>query len=198
METGKMKLALSAGAIALSMALAGCGGGGSSTAGIENGGGGGDDDPPQRVDCGGGVMAATSAGCAAALEAANQANETAFETAGGTPGALLDEEGDLHVSATNAAALPTKLTDRIEGLYDSVNLGMKWHQILNAKDTSLGGGTGKAIKVTGKYSDWFTAEYVEPSTDAAVTGASHKGFTGSIICTDEDCNVPSNADAEFA
>ena len=45
METRKMKLALSAGAIALSMALVGCGGGGSSTAGIGDDPGDDDDTP---------------------------------------------------------------------------------------------------------------------------------------------------------
>ena len=49
METGKMKLALSAGALAMSMALAGCGGGGSSTSGAQPtppGGNGGGEPPP--------------------------------------------------------------------------------------------------------------------------------------------------------
>ncbi len=57
METGKMKLALSAGALALSMALAGCGG--SSSSGGATSSGGGDTPTPSTVTLPNGVTAAS-------------------------------------------------------------------------------------------------------------------------------------------
>ena len=218
METGKLKLALSAGALALSMALAGCGGSSSSggtttpatttTSGTE-----------RPLNCTDGQVAyngsciprLTAAQCPAngVNSAGNACNpapaepaKTPFEMAGGTPGTLLDSEGDLSqasVRATDsdyATAVKDKLL--IPDLYGSVNPGMKWHEILKATDIPLGGGTGKAVKVTGKRSDWIATAISGATEDAVTTGAEYKGFSGSLICTGTDCNTPATADAEFA
>ena len=128
--------------------------------------------------------------------------ETPFEKAGGTTGALLDPEGDLYVAPLNNTAgfeEAKKDGDLISGLYGSKNPGKKWHEILGATDMSLGGGTGKAVKVTGKRSDWgITSTPVTTQNTPITTDVSHKGFTGALICTGADCNSPATASAEFA
>ncbi len=111
METGKLKLALSAGALALSMALAGCGGS-SSSGGAATSTTSATTTPSTPLNCTGGEVAnlagtacitrLTAAQCPAngvnsAGNACNPApaepEKTPFEMAGGTPGALLIASG---------------------------------------------------------------------------------------------------------
>ncbi len=219
METGRMKLALSAGAVALSMALAGCGGssssGGATTAAAISTSNDDDDmTTPPMVDCGGDVMAATAAGCAAALEAANQANETAFEKAGGTPGALLIASGAnagylnrAPAAANEATFRKLKDSDRIEGLHGSENPGMTWITALGAEKVELTIGADDAsrtaenyaLKVTGKATSDFALEpslstsFDDPSEKGNIVGnvdgseVRYMGIGGVLICNGDSC-----------
>ncbi|MCY4007761.1 MAG: hypothetical protein OXE84_13220 [Rhodobacteraceae bacterium] len=176
---------------AFALFLAGCGGGSDSTPEETPGG---TPEPPAATNCRGGTIPGPNSTCIPAPTPA----PTAFEEAGGTPGALLNEDGGLNFNATSIA-LPTKVSDLIAGLHGSKNPGMTWDEILNAQEVSLTIGTvtgpGKAVSVKGKELSDFTSNGTDGisaigNTDKGdITTAHYMGIVGQLVCNGGDCKV---------
>ncbi len=211
---GISRLMMPAATLAGALALAGCGGNDTPPSNNNNQlSGPGPNGAFTNADCvriNGAGSEATSNGKMCTLSTA-QTSSSAFAEAGGTPGALLDSDGNLNVNvnssgdpqmASKSAFEALKDKDRIDGLHGSENPGMKWDVALGATDTKLAGGTGKAVKATGKKLSDFITNNTPPTVagftkNTAVTGATYKGVAGSLICTGDDCNVPANGTKTF-
>jgi len=185
--------------LAGALALAGCGGSDNKPAAVQNN----DDDdngPVIQTQCLDGTTVTAPDTCPV------PPSESAFAKAGGTPGALLNKEGNLVLNNVLATALP-KSSDRIAGLHGSANPGMKWHEALNASKVSLTIGTGNgaltgegyAIKVTGKkLTDLQRGsgnDLAAANTDKGGVNddAVYMGVEGQLVCNADNCKAPSGS-----
>ena len=206
METGKLKLALSAGALALSMALAGCGG--SSGSGGATGPEGRVNDDPKPVDCGGGITATPPQTCKQAVDAANEADDMAK---------MKVADASETFTLLSGYSLPGTLGDSATGPTDAVKAEYKGVEIIYGTGAQLSADDGDIATnapTEGRNRGYFQLAAVTSARDVTAPGkftntpaeeehavgdfsGTYRGIDGTFRCAGNDCTSQNRGDEGF-